>query len=62
MTVTEAKGWLEEGQFPAGSMGPKIEAAVEFIERGGKEVIIAGERMVVEALNHGKCTRIIADE
>jgi carbamate kinase len=62
MTVTEAKGWLEEGQFPAGSMGPKIAAAVEFIERGGKEVIIAGTKNVVEALNHGKCTRIIADK
>jgi len=62
MTVTEAKEWLEEGQFPAGSMGPKIAAAVEFIERGGKEVIIAGTRNVVEALNHGKCTRITAEE
>lgn len=62
MTVTEAKGWLKEGQFPVGSMGPKIEAAVEFIERGGKEVIIAGERKVLDALNHGQCTRIVADE
>ncbi len=62
MTVTEAKKWLEEGQFPVGSMGPKIEAALEFIDKGGKEVIIAGEKNVVDALNHGKCTKIIADE
>jgi carbamate kinase len=40
MTVTEAKQHLGEGQFPAGSMGPKIESAIEFIERGGQEVLI----------------------
>jgi carbamate kinase len=62
MTITEARNWLEEGQFPAGSMGPKIAAAIEYIERGGKEVLIAGVRNVVEALNHGKCTRITSDE
>jgi carbamate kinase len=61
MTITEARNWLEEGQFPVGSMGPKIAAAIEYIERGGKEVLIAGERNVVEALNHGKCTRITSD-
>jgi carbamate kinase len=31
MTVTEAKKYLEEGQFPPGSMGPKIEAAIAFL-------------------------------
>jgi carbamate kinase len=62
MTVAEAKTWLEEGQFPPGSMGPKIEAAVEFIERGGKEVIITGERNVLDALNHGSCTKIVNEE
>ncbi len=62
MRVDEAKAWLEEGQFPPGSMGPKIEAAVEFVERGGKEVIITGERNVLDALNHGSCTRIVSDD
>ncbi len=61
MTVEEARKWFEEGQFPSGSMGPKIEAAVEFVERGGKEVIITGERNVVDALNHGACTRIVSE-
>ncbi len=61
MTVTEARGWLEEGQFPPGSMGPKIAAAIEFIERGGEEVIIAGEKNVVQALNNGRCTKIVGD-
>lgn len=38
--VEDAKKYLEEGQFPAGSMGPKIQAAVSFIENGGTETII----------------------
>ncbi len=40
MTVDEAKEHLAKEQFPPGSMGPKIEAAVDYIERGGKEVLI----------------------
>jgi len=40
MTVHEAKGYLAAGQFPAGSMGPKIEAAIEFLEAGGTRTII----------------------
>ena len=38
--VAALKKHLSEGQFPAGSMGPKITAAIEFLESGGKEVII----------------------
>jgi carbamate kinase len=40
MTLDEAKRYLAEGHFAAGSMGPKVEAAIYFLERGGKEVII----------------------
>jgi carbamate kinase len=40
MTREEAAGYLEAGQFPAGSMGPKIESAINFLEGGGKKVII----------------------
>lgn len=41
MTVAEARKHLRDGQFPAGSMGPKIEAAVEFVSRveGGRVLI-----------------------
>src|SRR2546428_4714497 len=35
MTIAEAKKHLAEGQFPPGSMGPKVEAVVEFLEHGG---------------------------
>jgi carbamate kinase len=37
ITVSKASKYLAEGQFPAGSMGPKIEAAISFLEYGGKE-------------------------
>ncbi len=40
MTVAECEQYLKEGQFPKGSMGPKIEAACDFIKRGGDKVVI----------------------
>ncbi|MFA7228737.1 MAG: carbamate kinase [Melioribacteraceae bacterium] len=43
LTAAEARKYLEAGEFPAGSMGPKILAAVEFVENGGTEAIITSE-------------------
>ena len=40
ITVAEAKNYLETKEFAEGSMGPKIKAAVEFVENGGKETVI----------------------
>jgi len=40
MSVSEAKKYIEEGQFGAGSMGPKIQAAINFVIRSGKDAII----------------------
>ena len=40
LTIAQAKKYLEDGQFPPGSMGPKIQAAVEFLEKGGEHVVI----------------------
>src|SRR5574338_934795 len=40
ITVEEARLYLEQGEFSKGSMGPKIEAAIEYVEHGGKETII----------------------
>jgi carbamate kinase len=59
MTAREARQWLSEGQFPPGSMGPKIEGALEYVEKGGKEAIITHEKQVVAALRAGECTRIV---
>lgn len=59
MTVEEAERHLEEGQFPAGSMGPKITAAVEYIRSGGKEVIITSATHLKAALINRSGTRIV---
>ena len=61
MTATEARSYLEAGQFPAGSMGPKVEGAIEYIEKGGKVAIIAHEGRVVKAMREHLCTRIVAE-
>ncbi|MDZ7359220.1 MAG: carbamate kinase [candidate division KSB1 bacterium] len=50
MTIAEAKQYLAEGQFPAGSMGPKILGAINFLESGGKRVVISSIEMLAEAM------------
>ena len=50
LSLEEAQQYLSEGQFPPGSMGPKIEAAVEFVENGGERAIVCRPEYVVEAL------------
>jgi carbamate kinase len=60
LTVSDAKRYLADGQFPPGSMGPKIEAAIEFIENGGKRAIIASHDKLVEAVQGKAGTQIIA--
>ncbi len=58
MTVREAEVHMAEGQFPAGSMGPKIRAAIEFLKAGGKECIITKTEKLIEALHGETGTRI----
>lgn len=61
MDIKEAKQLLMEGQFPPGSMGPKISAAIDYIEGGGKEVIITNAEKLKSALVGRSGTRIIGD-
>lgn len=58
MTVDEAKRYLEEGHFPPGSMGPKIEAVIQFLEGGGKEALITSPENLARALREESGTRI----
>ncbi len=60
ITVEEAKRYLEEGHFPPGSMGPKIKASIEYIERGGREVLITSASHLKAALINRSGTRIVA--
>jgi len=50
ITVDEARGHLAAGEFPPGSMGPKIEAAIAFLEQSGREVIITSPDHLAEAV------------
>jgi carbamate kinase len=59
LTVDEALKYLEEGQFPPGSMGPKIQAAIDYIKAGGKEVLITKASHLKAALLKRSGTRII---
>ncbi|MCX6173608.1 MAG: carbamate kinase [Ignavibacteriales bacterium] len=43
LSVSEARKYYDAGEFPAGSMGPKILAAIEFVEETGNEAIITSE-------------------
>ncbi len=58
MDVKEAKGHLSAGEFAPGSMGPKVQAAIEFLERGGKEALITTAELLAEALEGRAGTRI----
>jgi len=60
LTVAEARKHLEDGQFPPGSMGPKIRAAIEYIEAGGEQVLITTASHLKAALINRSGTRIIA--
>jgi carbamate kinase len=51
ITVAEAKRYLNEGHFPVGSMGPKIKAGIDFLEAGGKKVVITSIEKSDQALS-----------
>ena len=59
MTVAEAKQYIEEGHFAAGSMLPKIKAIVWFLEQGGREALITNPENIARALRGETGTRIV---
>jgi carbamate kinase len=58
--IDEARRHLAGGQFPPGSMGPKIEAALGFLEAGGDEVLITSPDHLADALRGQTGTRVVA--
>jgi len=60
LTVDEARDYLAAGEFPKGSMGPKVEAAITFLEHGGEEVLITSPASLERAFNGESGTRIVA--
>ena len=59
VTLAELKAYNAAGHFPPGSMGPKIDAAVGFLEGGGKRVIIAKLDQAVPALRGETGTHVV---
>jgi carbamate kinase len=59
MTLDEARQHLADGQFPAGSMGPKVKAAIRFLEDGGTEAIVTAPEVLAAALRGTDGTRIV---
>ena len=57
MTIAEAREHYADGQFPPGSMGPKVDACIRFAEGGGKAIICSLEQSAV-ALAGDAGTRI----
>ncbi|WP_342361115.1 carbamate kinase [Terrarubrum flagellatum] len=61
VSLSEMKRYLAEGQFPPGSMGPKVEAAIRFIEGGGERCIIGALEQARDAITGAAGTHIVAD-
>lgn len=62
LTLSEAKILQAEGQFPAGNMGPKILAAVQFLESGGEKAVICALDNIGEALTGKSGTTIVGGD
>jgi carbamate kinase len=61
LQVSLASRMVEEGTLPAGSMGPKVQAAVEFVSRGGQRAVICALDDAPEALEGQAGTSIVPD-
>jgi carbamate kinase len=61
LPVAYAREMLAANQFPPGSMGPKIQAAIQFVEATGKEVLITDAEHLKDALARKAGTYIVPD-
>ncbi|MFX1561786.1 MAG: carbamate kinase [Promethearchaeota archaeon] len=61
MTVSEARRYLKEGHFAPGSMQPKIESVISFLDQGGELAIITSPENMALALEGKAGTRIEPD-
>jgi carbamate kinase len=61
-TPTELRKLLEEGHFPPGNMGPKIESVLRFLSNGGQEAIITSSANLRKAVGGEAGTHVLADQ
>lgn len=59
--LSEMRRYQAEGHFPPGSMGPKVEAALRFLDAGGKRAVITSLDSAVPALRGETGTQIVHD-
>jgi carbamate kinase len=59
MTVAEARHYIAEGHFKLGSMQPKVEACMQFIQNGGSEAVITCPEALSAALDRHTGTRVV---
>lgn len=59
ITVAEAKRYLAAGHFAPGSMKPKIESAVDFLENGGQRVVVTQPHLMLESITGNTGTHIV---
>jgi carbamate kinase len=59
LTVAEAKALLENGELGAGSMAPKVESAMRFVQQGGKRAIITSLECAIQGLKGKKGTTVV---
>ena len=62
VSLSEMRRYQNDGQFPPGSMGPKVDAAIRFLEGGGKRVVIGHLDEALPALRGETGTHVLADD
>jgi carbamate kinase len=60
ITLAQAKEYMSQGHFAKGSMGPKIQAIIWYLERGGREALVTNPESIARALRGETGTRIVA--
>src|SRR5262249_55812813 len=61
LTVSDAQHLHAQGEFPPGSMGPKVESAVRFVSAGGRGAIVTCSERLRDAIEGTSGTRIVPD-
>src|SRR5579859_4276297 len=62
ITLSEARRYYEEGHFASGSMGPKVQAIISYLEQGGRAALITMPETIGKALSGQTGTWIMPDE
>jgi carbamate kinase len=61
LTVSDAEQLLAQGEFPPGSMGPKVESGARFVRQGGLAAIVTSAERLLDAVAGSAGTRIVRD-